>query len=482
MVAFGTSGLRGLVSELTDEVAYGHALAFLQYLKDVGEFDVGGQVILGGDLRPSTPRLLLAVWAAVEAAGGIPSFAGYLPSPALALAGFGAKVPSLMVTGSHIPFDRNGIKFNRPSGELMKADEPGILGHLSAPDSTLFDSDGRLREAPRLPSPDERWRTEYVSRYLDFFGEGSLTGLRLGVYQHSGVARDLLPQVLRDLGAEVIELGRSDAFVALDTEALRPEDAVLAKDWVEQYSLDALLTTDGDADRPMIADERGDWWRGDVLGIIVAQALGVQSVVTPVSSNTALERTNAFERVWRTRIGSPYVIEAMQAEVERGASSVGGYEANGGFLLGSALHQGDRVLAPFPTRDAFLPMLTVLVQAKRQGLPLSALLEKLPSRYTASNRLQDFPVAKTRECLGRFIGVDKAQGLLAFADEFGGVCGQAESMDLTDGVRATFANGEILHLRPSGNAPELRCYTEADSPDRAQAILKAAMAVMESWR
>lgn len=87
MVAFGTSGLRGLISELTDEVAFGHTLAFLSYLKDSGEFTSGTQVIIGGDLRPSTPRLLKAVWTGVEAAAGVPVYAGFLPSPAVALAG-----------------------------------------------------------------------------------------------------------------------------------------------------------------------------------------------------------------------------------------------------------------------------------------------------------------------------------------------------------------------------------------------------------
>ncbi|MHB1804755.1 MAG: phosphohexomutase domain-containing protein, partial [Acidithiobacillus ferrooxidans] len=355
MVAFGTSGLRGLVVDLSDKVVYVHTQAFLRYLAEIGEFHAGDAVILGGDLRPSTPRMLAAAWAAVLAGGGQPRFAGYLPSPALAFAGLTAGVPSLMVTGSHIPFDRNGIKFNLPRGELLKADEAGILRQDMTVDTALFDDAGALRKPPVLPAADPHWLALYQQRYRDFFGMDSLAGWRLGVYQHSGVARDLLVTLLESLGAEVLPLGRSADFVALDTEALRPEDTVLAQRAVAEHHLDALLTTDGDADRPMIADHEGRWWRGDVLGILTAHALGAHTVVTPVSSNTALELSGFFPEILRTRIGSPYVIEAMQAALQEGLKPVCGYEANGGFLLGSPLTRDGRTLAPLPTRDAILP-------------------------------------------------------------------------------------------------------------------------------
>uniref|UniRef100_UPI0031FE6059 phosphomannomutase n=1 Tax=Acidithiobacillus sp. TaxID=1872118 RepID=UPI0031FE6059 len=480
--AFGTSGLRGLVADLTDQVVYAHTRAFLRYLAEIGEFQAGDAVILGGDLRPSTPRMLAAAWAAVLAGGGQPRFAGYLPSPALAFAGLTVGVPSLMVTGSHIPFDRNGIKFNLPRGELLKADEAGILRQDMTVDTALFDAAGVLRKPPVLPDADPHWLALYQQRYRDFFGADSLAGWRLGVYQHSGVARDLLVTLLESLGAEVLPLGRSADFVALDTEALRPEDTVLAQSAVAEHHLDALLTTDGDADRPMIADHEGRWWRGDVLGILTARTLGAYTVVTPVSSNTALEISGFFPGIRRTRIGSPYVIEAMQAALQEGLTPVCGYEANGGFLLGSPLTRDGRTLAPLPTRDAILPMLTVLAAAQDRGVPLADLLTDLPPRYTASDRLQNFPTARSQRYMDTFRGEDKAANLVAFNTAFGEIAGAAQHMDLTDGIRVTLAPGGIIHLRPSGNAPELRCYTEADSPEQAQAMLRKALQVMNGWR
>ncbi len=482
MVAFGTSGLRGLVVDLSDKVVYVHTQAFLRYLAEIGEFHAGDAVILGGDLRPSTPRMLAAAWAAVLAGGGQPRFAGYLPSPALAFAGLTAGVPSLMVTGSHIPFDRNGIKFNLPRGELLKADEAGILRQDMTVDTALFDDAGALRKPPVLPAADPHWLALYQQRYRDFFGMDSLAGWRLGVYQHSGVARDLLVTLLESLGAEVLPLGRSADFVALDTEALRPEDTVLAQRAVAEHHLDALLTTDGDADRPMIADHEGRWWRGDVLGILTAHALGAHTVVTPVSSNTALELSGFFPEILRTRIGSPYVIEAMQAALQEGLKPVCGYEANGGFLLGSPLTRDGRTLAPLPTRDAILPMLTVLAAAQNRGVPLAALLADLPPRHTASDRLQNFPTALSQRHLDTFRGEDEAANFVAFNTAFGEIAGAAQRMDLTDGIRVTLTSGGIVHLRPSGNAPELRCYTEADSPEQAETMLRKALQVMNGWR
>ncbi|MCL4525774.1 MAG: phosphomannomutase [Gammaproteobacteria bacterium] len=482
MTAFGTSGLRGLVADLTDQVVYVHTRAFLRYLAEIGEFHAGDAVILGGDLRPSTPRMLAAAWAAVLAGGGQPRFAGYLPSPALAFAGLTVGVPSLMVTGSHIPFDRNGIKFNLPRGELLKADEAGILRQDMTVDAALFDDVGALRKPAVLPDPDPHWLALYQQRYRDFFGANSLAGWRLGVYQHSGVARDLLVTLLESLGAEVLPLGRSADFVALDTEALRPEDTVLAQSAVAEHHLDALLTTDGDADRPMIADHEGRWWRGDVLGILTARTLGAYTVVTPVSSNTALEISGFFPEIRRTRIGSPYVIEAMQAALQEGLTPVCGYEANGGFLLGSPLIRDGRTLASLPTRDAILPMLTVLAAAQDRGVPLADLLTDLPPRYTASDRLQNFPTVLSQRYMDTFRGEDKAANLVAFNTAFGEVAGAAQDMDLTDGIRVTLASGSIIHLRPSGNAPELRCYTEADSPEQAEAMLRKALQIMNGWR
>lgn len=467
-VAFGTSGARGLVTAMTDRVCFAYTQAFLQHLAGIGQFAAGGHVAIAGDLRPSTPRIMAACAAAIRHMGGVVDNCGFVPSPAVAAYGFARGIPSLMVTGSHIPDDRNGIKFNRTDGEVLKTDEQSIRSQsVEMPHS--FDDAGMLTDVKPLPDVIDV-ATPYIARYVDFFGGGALRGMTLGIYEHSAVGRDILLELVGALGGTAISLGRSDTFIPVDTEAVRPEDQQLAQAWATELKLDAIVSTDGDSDRPLLADESGAWMRGDVLGMLCARALGICAVATPVSCNSALELSGMFDAVRRTRIGSPFVIEAMNALADEGRDSVCGYEANGGFLLATPIEAGGRTLDALPTRDAVLPILATLVHAQRQGVPLSGLLAQCPQRYTFSDRLQNYPTASSQALIAQLESGSDTDILARLTDKFGNIAGEAASIDKTDGLRISFNNGDIIHLRPSGNAPELRCYTESDTAERAASI------------
>ena len=475
-VAFGTSGARGLVTAMTDRVCFAYTQAFLQHLTSIGQFAPGTHVAIAGDLRPSSPRIMAACAAAIRHTGGDVDNCGFVPSPAVAAYGFARGIPSLMVTGSHIPDDRNGIKFNRTDGEVLKSDEQGIRAQsVDLPD--LFDDAGMIRDVQPLPEVVDV-ATAYIARYVDYFGGDALKGLKLGVYQHSAVGRDIVTALVETLGAEAVALGRSEKFIPVDTEAVRQEDQALAKQWAAEHKLDAILSTDGDSDRPLLADETGVWMRGDVLGILCARALGIRAVATPVSCNSAVELSGLFDAVRRTRIGSPFVIEAMNALAAEGQESVCGYEANGGFLLATPVTVEGRTLSALLTRDAVLPILATLVDARRQGVALSALLAQLPERYTFSERLQNYPTAQSQALIAHLEEGSEADILARLTDLFGGIAGKADGIDTTDGLRVHFKGGDIIHLRPSGNAPELRCYTESDTSERAATINRQALAVV----
>jgi phosphomannomutase len=457
-VRFGTSGARGLVADMSPEVCMAYTLAFLR----VVSAGPGSRVALGIDLRPSSPAIAAACAAAIRHAGLEVAYCGALPTPALAFYAQEEGIPAIMITGSHIPFDRNGIKFYRATGEITKADEAGI-----AAATVELPADMAL---PALPEPDPAARTTYVERYLRFFPAMCLAGMRLGFYQHSSVARDLLGEILESLGAEVVALGRTDEFVPIDTEAVAEADIRQARQWAMESAFDGLFSTDGDADRPLIGDECGDWLRGDIAGILCAHYLQASAVVTPVSSNTALEKCGSFGQVLRTRIGSPYVIEGMAQSLAAGENNVVGFEANGGFLVGSAISKGGAVLAPLMTRDAVLPILCLFSMARESGCKVSDLATRLPARFTASDRLKSFPTETSRRILaGLAASPDAVDALL------GGLCGKAGSLDQTDGLRIRLAGEEIVHFRPSGNAPELRCYAEAASPERAGFLVQECL-------
>jgi len=461
---FGTSGLRGLVDDMTDAVCARYTRAFLDHLSR-GGLSAPRLMLVGRDLRPSSPRIAAAVRTAAVAAGFEAGDCGVLPTPALALEAAALGASAIMVTGSHIPFDRNGLKFYRPGGEIDKQDEEGILAALS-------------RLTGPVPGGRDHARRDagarYATRIVEAFAPDALSGLRVGVWEHSAAGRDLTATILEALGAQVIRLGRTDDFVPIDTEALSPRDAAQARTWVGEHRLDAVISTDGDGDRPLVFDERGDFVRGDLLGMFAARFLGADAVATPVSSSTALERSGWFSRVARTRIGSPHVIAALGALAQEGAATPVGFEANGGFILAAdaAIADGGRLCA-LPTRDALTPIVCVLRMAVGRGVTLSALMAAAPARGGASGRIAEAPVALTAALIAA-LAASREQREQFLADV--GV-GPALSLDLTDGLRMMLAGDETLHLRPSGNAPELRAYAEAVRADRAEALVADALAV-----
>lgn len=456
-IAFGTSGARGLVTDFTPEVCAAFTASFVQVMKQNFVFKT---VALAIDNRPSSYAMAQACAAALDDRGISTNFYGVIPTPALALQAMTDKIPAIMVTGSHIPFDRNGLKFYRPDGEITKDDELAILSAKAICEELV------LKTLPVSTIAAEN----YITRYLSLFPTPFLKNKRLGIYEHSSAGRDLYKPLFEALGAEVISLGRSDNFVPIDTEAVSEGDRVKAIYWAEHYKLDAIFSTDGDGDRPLISDEKGHWLRGDVLGLLCSLALSADAVAIPVSCNSMISSGDFFTHVELTKIGSPYVIAAF-SELSKRYKNIAGFEANGGFLLGSDVIINGQALAALPTRDAVLPAIMLLYSSRDKNI--SSLVEQLPCRYTHSDRLQNVTPEKSNKLIA--MGIKNQQLLLnkiGLQDEI------AVSLDTTDGIRMTLGSNSIVHLRPSGNAPELRCYAEANSLESAQHIVKRVLATI----
>lgn len=453
---FGTSGLRGLARELEGAAARRYCAAFLAHLRR-RQLDGNGKVFIARDLRASSPAISADCAAAAQASGLQPVDCGVLPTPALALHAMALGNPAIMVTGSHIPADRNGLKFYTPQGEITKEDELGILGALvdaTAVEGSAAAEDGYAEAGDR-----------YRQRYRHFLGSDELSGWRIGVFEHSSVSRDLLCSLLTRAGAEVARLGRSSEFVAVDTEALADPVFRHRREWIAAHHLDGIVSTDGDGDRPLLIDAKGEFVRGDVLGLLCARFLKAETVVTPVTSNSAIEAMGWFAEVERTRVGSPHVIAGM-ADAGSVAGAVVGFEANGGVLLGSDVELAGRVLGRLPTRDAVLPLLSVLAAARRAGQSLAELAAAVPLRPALSDRLENVDPSQSAALVQRLASdSDFAR------DHFAGV-GEVAAVSVIDGPRFTLRSGDIVHYRPSGNAPELRCYVEAASPAEADDLLQ----------
>lgn len=476
---------------MTDLECYINAKAFLGFVR-ADAYAQHSPVYLAGDLRESTPRILRAVTRAILDADYEVIYCGLIPTPAVAYFAYNRHAPCIMVTGSHIPADRNGIKFYKRSGEVMKDDEMPIKTLVAAvraeeydreSEFSIFDEYGMLRrsQVPTLPAEIHEAAEEYKRRFLDAFPNRPLADKKLVFYQHSAVGRDLLVGLLEDLGATVIPVGRSETFIPIDSENVTPEN----QDYFKRLATEnpdcfAIVSTDGDSDRPFVVDEHGTFNRGDVLGAVVAKWLKADFCTSPISSSDAVDEYLAGQHIdWvPTRIGSPYVIRAMEAALDEDKKRVVCWEVNGGFMTANDLTIGDsQVLKALPTRDAILPIIIALVSAIQGNMSISAVFAQLPQRYSQAGLIDDFPTEVSMGMLARF-HEDSPENRLTLSDYFNGVdgFGAITNINVLDGIRITFNSGDIAHVRPSGNAPQLRIYSVANSQERANEIVTLALA------
>ena len=538
---FGTSGVRALVTDLTDLEIYCLTMGTLVYFtnnnllvcKEPSKDSI--KIPVACDLRPSSERLTRATVKAILECGYQAEYLGALPTPALTCYALNQGVASFMITGSHIPLDRNGQKANRCDGEVMKSDEQGIVSEVNkirdmllngSTDQSFFDQYGMLKadQKPSLPKASNAAEQHYLQRYASVFPAQALVGLRIVFFEYSAVGRDLLPTILRNAGADVICIGRSDEFFPIDTEALSDQHLdellqIVLEARAKYGRIDALVSTDGDSDRPLViaVEEKIDssicprFIPGDLLGLLVTDYLSVDSISVPISSNPAIQQyfENQQIPVRFTRIGSPYVIEAMQQAKFEGSNSIVAWEANGGYLTGSDLPLNTGVIDALPTRDAMLPILCLLHASVQKQQSLCEMVDELPAWYGKAGLLDDFPRLSSSAmieqltpahdstiCVVQFaaeritlLDVDNqiishypvhsaevssmvnAKRVLesVFSKQFG--FGLLTQINCLDGLRCYFENDEIAHIRPSGNAPQLRIYAYARTQSRSNAIV-----------
>ena len=428
---FGTSGLRDTVDhyeageflrgKMTDMEVYINTKGFINFLREIGDIDDTHKTIaVGGDLRSSTRRIQEAVIKAIVDEGLEADFIGDVPSPTLAYYAMEKGMPSVMVTGSHIPEDRNGIKYTKVSGEVLKSDEKPILNNVAkvreqeynkaGKPEFQFDLVGKFKEKVVAPPAVNHAAAVdlFVQRYVRGLPSDFLQGRRVVIYQHSAVGRDIAAEIFIELGAEVIipketvevtyideATGqektekvslRSDTFVPVDTEKITNKTQAVLNYLRDNYEADAYVSFDGDTDRPLFTDENANFLPGDKLGALSAQFLKPDMVAIPVSANRKMVEDDLIGKagidVKKTKVGSPYVI----ARVEKYLSQPGNenkravtWESNGGFLLMTPvkLEGAQQTLKPLPTRDAILPLILAVQQSGEYGKASEMIKQRL---------------------------------------------------------------------------------------------------------
>jgi phosphoglucosamine mutase len=442
---FGTDGIRGVANEhpMTPELALqlGRAVAFVA---GRGKSHAP-RVLIGKDTRLSGYMLEQAIASGVCAAGGRVMVCGPMPTPAVAQLTVSMRADAgIVISASHNPYQDNGIKIFGSDGFKLPDEAEAEIEGLMA-DETLL---GQRTTGPGIGKAErlEDARGRYVVFLKQTFPRDlSLDGVRVVVDAAHGAAYRVAPLVLQELGAHVTAIGVKPNGVNInkDVGALYP-DHVRAE--VVKRGAAIGIALDGDADRVIVCDEKGQIVDGDhllamcALRMIDEGKLKKRTVVATVMSNLGLERalTQSHAKLLRTQVGDRYVVEAMRA---------------GGFNLGGEQSGHLVFLDHASTGDGLLAALQVLALMLRTGLPVSRLAERAMQRVPQVLESVTLPSRRP---------LDQMQHL----------------SDLTQ--RITIALGEEgrVLVRWSGTEPKLRVMLEGPREDRirgwAQDLIDAA--------
>ncbi|MDP9164182.1 MAG: phosphoglucosamine mutase [Pseudomonadota bacterium] len=389
---FGTDGIRGLTNSppMTAETALkvGQA-AGAHFLRG----DHRHRVVIGKDTRLSGYMMESALVAGFASVGMDVVLLGPMPTPAVAMLTRSMRADlGVMISASHNKFYDNGIKLFGPDGyKLSDEDELAI--------------EALLGEVPVLVAPEKIGRAKRIDdargRYVHFAKSTfpdrlRLDGLKVVLDCANGAAYSVAPEALWELGADVIPLGVHPDGININ-EGCGSTDPMLLRETVVASGADIGLALDGDADRLIVVDEKGQIVDGDQLMALIAlehhrnEALMGNAVVATVMSNLGLERRLAQDGITleRTQVGDRYVLEAMRAR----GRNVGG-EQSGHIILSDHSTTGDGLVAG-------LQVLAALIDHDKPASELLHLFEPVPQllknvRYAAGQPLDN---ASVKQCI-----------------------------------------------------------------------------------
>ena len=422
---FGTDGIRGTsnTEPMTAETALKVGMASaVQFVRG----DHRHQVVIGKDTRLSGYLLEPALTAGFISMGMDVVLVGPMPTPGVAMLTRSLRADlGVVISASHNPFEDNGIKLFGPDGyKLSDAAEAEIEARVSSDMSRHMAHAARLGRARRLDDARGRYN-EYVKQT---FPKGlRLDGLKVAIDCANGAAYKVGPEVLWELGAEIVPIGVDPDGVNIN-KGCGSTDTDCLRSMVSAHGADIGIALDGDADRVLIVDETGALVDGDqILGLIAGDwaasgRLNGASVVSTVMSNLGLEQylTDKGLELIRTQVGDRYVVESMR----EGGYNLGG-EQSGHIVLSDYSTTGDGLIAA-------LQVLGVVVASGKPASQVCRIFEPLPQvlknvEFNGGKPLEDKAVKKA----------------------------------ITEGEERLGSGGRLL-IRPSGTEPLVRVMAEGE--------------------
>ena len=446
---FGTFGVRRTANDvLTPEFATRLAACYGTQIK--------GTVAVGGDTRTTTPMLMQAVIAGLLSSGCDVVDLGILPTPGVQYAVRKYYDGGVMITASHNPPKYNGIKFLDEDGIGIPDDMELAIEKLyfdEEPDRVPYYEMGEI-------SHNDQIIDEYIDEAISKVDVEAIrdANLKVVVDCGSGAGCYTAPYLIRKLGCDVTTLNsQADGFFpGRDPEPIEENLGELIT-VVKELNADIGLAHDGDADRTICIDEKGNFVLGDkTFSLVEKQMLKENNggtIVTTVATSQAIydiaEEYNG--KVIATAVGDLLVARKLKDE-----NGLFGGEENGGLIFPDFVYG----------RDAVMTVAKILEIVAKEKKPISELVSELPVYYASKMKI---------ECPDD----EKEFVMDSIADE---VKNTTEyKLDLTDGVKILKDDGWMI-IRPSGTEPIFRCFAESDSQMKADEMTDWGISLIKKYR
>ena len=446
---FGTFGVRRTANDvLTPEFATRLAACYGTQIQ--------GTVAVGGDTRTSTPMLMEAVKAGLLSSGCDVVDLGILPTPGVQYAVRKYYDGGVMITASHNPPKYNGIKF-------LDADGIGIPDDMELEIERLyFDAEPKRADFSEIGEVfiNDKIIDEYVDEAISKVDAEAIRNANLKVVVDcgSGAGCYTAPYLIRKLGCDVTSLNsQPDGFFpGRDPEPIEENLQELIS-VVKELGADIGLAHDGDADRTICIDEKGNFVLGDKTFTLVEKQMlkennGGTIVTTVATSQAIYDVAEEFNgEVIATAVGDLLVARKL-----KDTDGLFGGEENGGLIFPDFVYG----------RDAVMTVAKILEIVAKESKPLSELVAELPVYYASKMKI---------ECPDD----EKEFVMTSIADEIKTTTDF--ELDLTDGVKILKDDGWVI-IRPSGTEPIFRCFAESDSQDKADEMTDWGISLINKYK
>jgi phosphomannomutase/phosphoglucomutase len=443
---FGTNGIRGLVNkELTAEMV-------ISVGSSIGTFFKGGNLIVGHDARTSGPMFSEAISAGLTATGCNVFFAGLAPTPALQYAVKNHKMSGgIIITASHNPPEYNGIKVIWKDGIEISQNQEKQIENIFFKKAQLLAKWNKLGLKQKLIGIN----AEYIEAIKKHVDQKVIIGKKFHVVVDAGnsVGGISTPYLLQELGCRVTTINANiDGTFPGRLPEPRPETLEKMALTVKAIKADLGVAFDGDADRSIFVDEKGEiHWGDKTFALIIKHFLiknPAQKIITPVSSSTLIKDTvNTYngKLIW-TKVGSVTVSQTMKKE----KAKLGG-EENGGVFYGP--HQA--------VRDGAMTTALILEIMAITNKSLSSLIEAQPQYFIEKGKVT-CEEDKKEKIMHKFLQEVKT-----------------ENITTIDGVKIWFEDKSAILIRPSGTEPTIRLYAEAKNKEKAKKLIQKFILVLK---